>query len=147
MNNQKDLVQPIPYSVLEGLHKNYRLHKHKLLTDDIRRTHKTKDETQSVHFKKEQLKDFFESALNDNKVAGVRIYFCAYDDKQEDFPGHGKVPKNLDYLSKVTVALVTTTKTLTGKYKDYYPVSMNLVVDPVNHGELCPPNICPPEDE
>jgi hypothetical protein len=147
-DKEKDLVQPIPYSILIDLHKNYRLHKHKVLTDDIRRGGKDKEETKSVHFKIDALRDFFKNALEDDKVSGVRIYFCAYDDEQQDYPSHGKVPKNSDYVSKVTVGLVTTTKTSTGKHKDYYPVLKNLLVDPVNHGELCPPNICPPpEDE
>src|SRR5215204_611944 len=131
MNDKtKDLVQPIPYDILIDLHKNYRLHKHKVLTDDIRRGEKDKDETKSVHFKIEGLRDFFRSALDDEKVSGVRIYFCAYDEEQHDYPGHGKVPENSKYVSKVTVGLVTTTKTLTGKHKDYYPVSKNLIVDP-----------------
>ena len=147
MNDKtSNMVEPIPYEILIDLHKNYRLHKHKILTDDIRRREKDKDETESIHFKIENLKDFLKGALEDEKVSGIRIYLCAYDDKQQEYPSHGKVPKNSNYVSKVTVGLVTTTKTSTGKHKDYYPAAKNLLIDPVNHGELCPPNICPPPE-
>ena len=142
MPNTTDFTGDIPYGKLIELHTEYLNKKRERLTPT---TAGNRKDTRSIWFAKADIKAFFEHTLGDDDASGLRVYLCAYKDKIDDTG----VPHDERYLKRLTVGFVAT-KTEGGYEVDHYISEKRdkrslVVAPPQNHGELCPPAICPPE--
>lgn len=144
MKSVANFTANIDYQKLLGLHQEYVVKKH----PKLRASAGNKDDTKSIWFELNgSMKSFLNDILTDPNVSGIRVYLCAYKDNV-DTTGPIPIPHKTNYLKRLTVGLVTTTPGITGGHADY-PNSLafadrSLVILPSqNHGELCPPDICP----
>ena len=134
----------IPYDKLLELHQEYLDKKHSRLT----RTAGNKKDTRTVWFELDaSMRAFLSDLLTDTNVSGVRVYLCAYKDKVDN-TGPTPIPHKPHYLKRLTVGFVATKNGGSGNHPDY-PNSLTganknfVMAPPQNHGELCPPDICP----
>jgi hypothetical protein len=125
----------IDYHIMRDiLHVNYLGEKHQKLSEII-----GKEETKTIWFDINNIRDFLTNILGDGAVTGIRVYLCGYGDEVISHP-HGNIPHDDSFVNQLTIGFVAT-RQVGGRHLDYHTSESKqslLVAPPQNHGELCP---------
>src|SRR5579875_3009062 len=130
MSNE-EIKTKVPYKMLMKMHQHYQNHICKHLT-----SHYKREETSSIWFDKNEIKQFFQDFLDDiDNESGLRLYLCEYE--ADTLPATAP-SRDIDRL---TIGLVATRyNPATDKHEDIHDSFNILGADPNNHGKICPPD-------